>query len=190
MTTIKSALLGGLGAIALLATAPAALAADFLPGDPHFQVVGDITDGPVTAYIGNSGIAEGNFTDRFIFRIDQDGFGSGSVSTSTTRIGSATDVDFTSVRIIAGGTVYDAVISFADAGKTEFASVNGVPISFGEENIIEISGYSHGAGSYGGQATFLPAVPEPATWAMMIAGFGLVGAGMRRRRTAANVTLA
>jgi hypothetical protein len=28
------------------------------------------------------------------------------------------------------------------------------------------------------------AVPEPATWAMMIAGFGIVGAGMRRRRTA------
>lgn len=27
-------------------------------------------------------------------------------------------------------------------------------------------------------------VPEPATWAMMIAGFGLVGAGMRRRRVA------
>jgi hypothetical protein len=28
------------------------------------------------------------------------------------------------------------------------------------------------------------AVPEPASWAMMIAGFGLVGATMRRRRTA------
>lgn len=27
-------------------------------------------------------------------------------------------------------------------------------------------------------------VPEPASWAMLIAGFGLVGAGMRRRRTA------
>lgn len=26
------------------------------------------------------------------------------------------------------------------------------------------------------------AVPEPATWAMMIAGFGMVGAGMRRRK--------
>ena len=28
------------------------------------------------------------------------------------------------------------------------------------------------------------AVPEPATWAMMIAGFGLAGAAMRRRRAA------
>jgi hypothetical protein len=28
-----------------------------------------------------------------------------------------------------------------------------------------------------------PSVPEPATWAMMIIGFGLVGAGMRRRVT-------
>ncbi len=27
------------------------------------------------------------------------------------------------------------------------------------------------------------AVPEPASWAMLIAGFGLVGATMRRRRT-------
>jgi hypothetical protein len=29
-----------------------------------------------------------------------------------------------------------------------------------------------------------PVIPEPATWAMMIAGFGLVGAAMRRRQTA------
>ena len=29
----------------------------------------------------------------------------------------------------------------------------------------------------------LPAVPEPTTWAMLILGFGAVGAGMRRRKT-------
>jgi uncharacterized protein YjiK len=29
-----------------------------------------------------------------------------------------------------------------------------------------------------------PAVPEPATWALMIAGFGLVGAGIRRQKVA------
>jgi hypothetical protein len=26
-------------------------------------------------------------------------------------------------------------------------------------------------------------VPEPATWAMMVVGFGLIGSGLRRRRT-------
>lgn len=31
-------------------------------------------------------------------------------------------------------------------------------------------------------------VPEPATWAMMVAGFGLVGAGVRRRRAIGRVT--
>jgi hypothetical protein len=30
----------------------------------------------------------------------------------------------------------------------------------------------------------LPAIPEPATWAMLITGFGLVGAAMRRRQVA------
>lgn len=34
------------------------------------------------------------------------------------------------------------------------------------------------------------AVPEPGTWAMMILGFGLVGAAMRRRKTAVSVSYA
>ncbi|MBS0502770.1 MAG: cistern family PEP-CTERM protein, partial [Proteobacteria bacterium] len=46
----------------------------------------------------------------------------------------------------------------------------------------------NGASASGG-GTIVTAVPEPATWAMMIAGFGLAGAAIRRRRTA-NVTYA
>jgi hypothetical protein len=39
------------------------------------------------------------------------------------------------------------------------------------------------------QSEFLDAVPEPATWGMLIAGFGLVGFSMRRRRmTVTSVT--
>jgi hypothetical protein len=38
--------------------------------------------------------------------------------------------------------------------------------------------------------TLSAAVPEPASWAMMIGGFGLIGMGLRRRRTArATVTV-
>lgn len=38
------------------------------------------------------------------------------------------------------------------------------------------------------QAEFLAAVPEPATWAMLVLGFGFVGASMRRRNRLASVT--
>ncbi|MFA7441709.1 MAG: PEPxxWA-CTERM sorting domain-containing protein [Sphingomonadaceae bacterium] len=53
--------------------------------------------------------------------------------------------------------------------------------------------YQLGAGAYsvtgivtlssrgGGGGAEVVAVPEPATWAMLIAGFGMVGAGLRRR---------
>ncbi|MBT2186261.1 PEP-CTERM sorting domain-containing protein [Sphingobium sp. H33] len=41
------------------------------------------------------------------------------------------------------------------------------------------------AGIFSGEATVVtPGVPEPATWAMMIGGFALAGAAMRRRKTA------
>ena len=41
-----------------------------------------------------------------------------------------------------------------------------------------------------GPSTATPGVPEPATWAMMIVGFGLVGGAMRRRAVSARVTYA
>lgn len=40
--------------------------------------------------------------------------------------------------------------------------------------------------SYGG-VDYIPGVPEPATWAMMIAGFGMVGGLMRRRKSQTSI---
>jgi hypothetical protein len=43
----------------------------------------------------------------------------------------------------------------------------------------------HDAAFPGGEIRgFTAAIPEPSTWAMMIAGFGLAGVGLRRRRSA------
>ncbi|WP_242139819.1 MULTISPECIES: PEPxxWA-CTERM sorting domain-containing protein [unclassified Sphingomonas] len=46
---------------------------------------------------------------------------------------------------------------------------------------------------YAGQFSFTAvesAVPEPATWLMMLAGFGMVGAGLRSRKVRTSVTYA
>jgi hypothetical protein len=60
----------------------------------------------------------------------------------------------------------------------EFALLTGIAAGRAYLNI-------HTSGSQGGEIRgFLTPAPEPGTWALMIAGFALVGATMRRRRTA------
>jgi opacity protein-like surface antigen len=73
-----------------------------------------------------------------------------------------------------------------------FAFLAGVGFNANEDNVyrvtLDVSGMSGGAQTLSVDAKYgagLAAVPEPATWAMMIGGFGLAGASMRRRtRTA------
>jgi|GEM_PF-5903591 len=173
---MKSIILAATGFASAIALSPSAIAATFVPGDPEFQVSGDITSGPVSASIGNVGIEAGDFTDSFVFRIDQVGWGSGSLSTGTSVLGDATDVDIFSVMV--NGMLAEKTIS--DDGLSEFFNISNVPIAFGELNEIVVTGFSRGNGSYGGNATFTPsAIPEPASWAMLIMGFGMIGMGLR-----------
>ncbi|MEN2786461.1 FxDxF family PEP-CTERM protein [Sphingomonas qilianensis] len=186
---MKNTLLGAAAFAAAICVSPVANAADFTPGTPQFQVFGEITNGTVSASIGNQGIAAGSFTDNFIFKLDQTGIGSGSLSTSTSIFRSVTDVDIVSV-------VINGLAATKIAGPNalvEFFSITGVPISFAATNTLTITGTSRGNGSYGGNLTFEPAVtavPETATWAMMLFGFGLVGGVMRRRVRKSEVSFA
>lgn len=60
-----------------------------------------------------------------------------------------------------------------------FNDIYGISIDNDDTNGIGFDNLKFDVRSVGG------AVPEPATWLMMIAGFGLVGAAMRRRQKAA-----
>lgn len=176
-------LLSTLTAVAACALAPSANAVtienDFTPGSPEFTVSPDAETGEIAATIGRTGIAAGNFIDTYFFEVFSNGLGSGSVSTSTARLFSRLDLDILSV-FVNDVEVKGTKTKFGN-GETETFALANVPISLGV-NFIRITGLSRGNGSYGGNLTFSPAVPETGTWAMMIIGFGAVGAAMRYRR--------
>ncbi|GAA3893193.1 hypothetical protein GCM10022276_10480 [Sphingomonas limnosediminicola] len=154
------------------------------PGEfGYFFTSGGIS-GPISATFGHQGIpgvlAGTAFTDMFNFIIDDNGVGSGSVTTAVSfkGVGGPTDTDLLSVfvnGVLATHTIND--------GLTDQWSVTGVPIFFGVPNNITINGIARGSGQYAGTAEFTPgAVPEAATWAMMLLGFGGIGFQMRRKR--------
>ena len=76
-------------------------------------------------------------------------------------------------------------------GVTFTSLLNGVTSSFTANSVtFSLTDQPLPAATYL-SATFLTApgaVPEPATWAMMIAGFGIAGAAMRRRIRLSNST--
>lgn len=74
-------------------------------------------------------------------------------------------------------------------GVFKLLGANGLTTAWGT-GTLNLYNWDSNRGDNSGAISFHVAViPEPATWALFVAGFGLVGAGMRRRRgpaTAAN----
>lgn len=69
--------------------------------------------------------------------------------------------------------------------RATLAGQNYYGFAYTTNNIFNGFGFETTANTAITATTSLAAVPEPASWAMMIAGFGAIGAGMRRRRPAA-----
>ena len=76
-------------------------------------------------------------------------------------------------------------------GVFDSASREMIPLAAGATNLLTINGTTFGDASYSGTLSFgaTAAVPEPATWALMLMGFGAVGFSMRRRRATARPIL-
>lgn len=133
-------------------------------------------DSTYSANFGRSGIVAGEFEDTYSFTLPQYLLGSASLGTSAVKVGGKDDLDITSVFF--NGVKLTATKSLKD--QNESFVINDVMVKAGQLNTIVITGLGRGNGSYAAQAVFAP-VPEPASWAMMIGGFGFVGAAMRRR---------
>jgi len=132
----------------------------------------------ITANFGNGYNTNTAFDDSFTFTIpNHNGVGSGSISTSFT----SADNHLIISDLYVNGTHYN--VPFTASGQE--LTLGGTPIFMGVLNTIRVVGTTGlKGGSFSGTATFsATSVPEAATWAMMLGGFGLVGAVMRRRRT-------
>jgi hypothetical protein len=178
------------GALGFAAVASSASAALIIPvgttGNPYFYLTSGTPFTPsITAVFGHTISTPGTaFDDEYTFTIPQNGTGSGNLSTSFSS--QINRLDITNVLI--NGVSYAGDIVTSATGQS--LVVGGIPIVENVLNTIEVIGTTNsGPGFtgafYDGGATFSAAVPEPATWITMIAGLGLVGASMRRRRASA-----
>jgi hypothetical protein len=75
------------------------------------------------------------------------------------------------------------ILSFGNGGKLK-VSLNDADFNKGSWFSLQ-EGEKYGATIKGKFTLIAASAPEPATWAMMITGFGLVGATIRRRRSVA-----
>ncbi len=140
---------------------------DIAPPGGSFQTVGAVQCN-VGPCIGNAG----NFSLTGTFDAPA-GFLDVGASITTFSLTSLNNIDFTSV------TLNGATFALSPTGNFEFGDVG--PIALQAINTLVVNGYTGGGGGFGGSLAFAGAIPEPATWGLMILGFGAVGAAMRRR---------
>lgn len=124
------------------------------------------------------------FDDTYTFTVPEDGLVSSGVAAA--RVSSLDGLTFTSI------TLNGEDFTDLSSALVQFFSIEDQFVTAGTQSIRLVG---TGSGSYGGSVSYdslggggnpLP-VPEPATWALMISGFGLAGAAMRRSQTKTTV---
>ena len=147
-------------------------------------------NGSFAAFYGNFPV--GAFSDTFTpFTITTAGVLTGTLSTSG--IFWQNDLDFTLASVSGPSGVFPFTLTVSPLSSTNPSATNpdgyetgvlgGVTLQPGTYTLA-VSGVNAGpASSYAGTLSFA-AVPEPAAWALMILGVGMIGFAMRGQRSA------
>ena len=171
---MKKAVLAATVAAAMFGAVSAAQAAIVFTFDPP------AADGSFTGTFHDEGIANdpsGSFTDTGAFTLPAGIAGADITTEFNTDL--SNNIDFSSVTL--NGHAFDMTPN----GQHEGGFILNLPVTSGPQTLV-VKGTSGGNGSFAGTLSFeLSAVPEPASWTLMIVGFGAAGAALRRRRTMA-----
>ena len=141
------------------------------------------------AYIGNTFAANtGSFTDYFTFSIPSLNTGD-VVGTaiagfkSIVKVGLVQTVSFTGFDLYSGSAGSGSMIAAGDVSFPAIGSVYANALSAGNY-YLQVSGkVASVGGSYGGNLSLITTpVPEPGSYAMFLAGLGLMGVIARRRK--------
>lgn len=166
---MKNLMLAATASLAAVAFAPAANAAT--------TIVLEEEDGSLSGEFGATIDQTGSFTSEFEFFLSSPGELGSTIS--TVRVDSLTDINFTSVLL--NGMEF----TLTPNGTVEFGFIQNMLVDGGLQSLI-VNGTSGGNGSFAGTISFVPsaAVPEPATWALLMLGFAGIGFSMRRSKPA------
>ena len=174
---MKKLLVGAAMAVSMLAVAPvAANAATYI----NLPIPAAGADGTISTAFKEDLIPGGSFETYYNFTFPSAGL--------------------TTIKVVGGGVntitnvVFDTVTLNGHAFSLldlDYAKLSEYLVSSGPQ-VLYVKGVSGGNGSYAGTLAFAPAgaVPEPATWAMMIIGFTGAGVAIRRRRRDSSVAFA
>jgi hypothetical protein len=185
---MRKLLIGLLGAAALGASTGANASVTVDAGTTVSVTGPTTTDGGTNFAIGfsDSGIAN-PFNELLVFTNSLTGSYSFTLTSSSS---GGNDADFDAVYLTGGSIIGQLAIpeNMASTDPFEIFGLLGAGLAAGTYT-LHLEGSSAGQGSFGGNIAFV-AVPEPATWGMMLLGFGVVGFAMRRRSRPALLQIA